>query len=190
MKWWIQCTTAPRKQWQLALVTTQCWLPPFYITPRGIWYKTYFISVVISCITMFVHTAIMCSAVVKFLQLAIICIVMINRGLCHGEGKKQLDGSGTEPTTCEYISVRVEFGPPTCYLHCNTAWLKYYLCGYSGLFNWWVLNIIFPFPSHACELKRLINYLWPTVCKSLAFIEIVAVLQAPDGEGILVTADQ
>ena len=53
----------------------------------------------------------------KFLSLAIICIVMIDGGLCHEEGKRQLDGSGTEPTISEYmhtmyyLPVMVELGP-------------------------------------------------------------------------------
>ena len=52
----------------------------------------------------FVHAAIdMCSAV-ELLSLTIICIVIIDGGLCHEEWKRQSHGSGSsnEPTISEY----------------------------------------------------------------------------------------
>ena len=52
----------------------------------------------------FVHAAIdMCSAV-ELLSLTIICIVIIDGGLCHEEWKRQSNGSGSpnEPTISEY----------------------------------------------------------------------------------------
>ena len=45
----------------------------------------------------FVHTAIMGSAVAKFLSLVIVCIVIVEEGLCREVGRRQ---SG-EPNTSE-----------------------------------------------------------------------------------------
>ena len=61
----------------------------------------------ITCTMCFVHTAIMCSGVVKFLLLTFICILIIDGGICHEEGtssewKRQSNGSEST-TASEYM---------------------------------------------------------------------------------------
>ena len=55
----------------------------------------------------FFHTAIMCSAVVKFLSHTIICIVIIDGGLCRPVERRQSNVSGSESTTGKCASAMV-----------------------------------------------------------------------------------